>query len=240
MALAFLFLLQQSVRHVFLNERNINVCFQLTLRDFLPQFIFWRWYQKHEWFFRKFSHIKFFLFCCFWCFQFWLSWTLLDCLFSVFALRLRLSWQRQLFALHVSFSSGHCYFTIVAFFPQLFLLFAGLIFVASVCVFGNYTFVRRAEVQAIDLCAFCSQNAWKASFCSVGNSNDYYRFRKLFSKNWIFFQVKSFVFFNRNVHISITLISRIYQKRFPIFFLRQNAVSIEALHWIFLNPPCGK
>ena len=80
------------------------------------------------------------------------------------------------------------------------------------------------------MCFLCSQNAWKASFCSVGNSNlrdhivnrcgvtTVIVFIDFFSKNWIFFQVEFFVFFNRNVHISITLIPRIYQKRFPFFF----------------------
>ena len=64
----------------------------------------------------KVLHIKFFIFFRYWCFQFWLCWTLLDSLFSGFALRLRLSWQWQLFTIHVSFSSGHLQLTIVAFF----------------------------------------------------------------------------------------------------------------------------
>ena len=82
------------------------------------------------------------------------------------------------------------------------------------------------------MCFLCSQNAWKASFCSVGNSNmrDHILnrcgvttiivFIDFFSKNWIYFREEIFVFFHRNVHISITLISRSYQNRFPIFFER--------------------
>ena len=71
----------------------------------------------------KVLHIKFFLFFRYWCFEFWFSWTLLDCLFSGFALRLRLSWQWQLFTIHVSFSSGHLQLTIVAFFLSSFYCF---------------------------------------------------------------------------------------------------------------------
>ena len=89
-------------------------------------------------------HIKLLLFFRYWCFQFWFSWTLLDCLFSGFALRLRLSWQWQLFTIHVSFSSGHLQLTIVAFFLSSFYCFP-----ASFCCVGLCLLAGRHSLEEL-------------------------------------------------------------------------------------------
>ena len=78
------------------------------------------------------------------------------------------------------------------------------------------------------MCLFCSQNAWKQVFFSVGNSDlrDHINrcgvttiiVSNTFSEELNLFSIKNFVFFHRNVHFSIISISRIFQKRLPNFF----------------------
>ena len=78
------------------------------------------------------------------------------------------------------------------------------------------------------MCLFCSQNAWKASFFSVRNSDlrDHINscgvttiivFIYFFRRTETIFNQK-FCVFHRNVPFSIISISRIYQKRLPNFF----------------------